>query len=268
MFAPSCGKQMGITFSLKASGAFSRKSTTSLPMVFRSWYQGSEQLGGYMRAYQFIKDMGKTGSGRVWPMARQSRRWPLLSLTCRPSYIVPPSFTSRPNTVFNKACALICYRLKGTVSQDSQRLIFYVDRPRPCPDLPPTDFTSNSLQYLNFDFLLWTGGKSCPIASAVFRQQIGIFSLNFLQYLVFLLLIKLKWEEARGNFKSSKILPQIPRHGKHCWTNTTLWRLPLPLLNPILHGEYVPSVHSSTCWKCTVILLTPPACTVYIAVCM
>jgi hypothetical protein len=35
-----------------------------------------------------------------------------------------------------------------------------------------------------------------------------------------------------------------------------LWRLPTPLLNQLQHGEYVPSVQSSTRWKCTKILDT------------
>ncbi len=85
------------------------------------------------------------------------------------------------------------------------------------------------------------------------------FQFKFLTISCFLFL-KLKWKEARCNVNSSKILPQIYRQGKHCWTNTTLWRLPTPLLNPLQHGEYVPSVHSSMHWKCTVILLTPLAC--------
>jgi hypothetical protein len=34
----------------------------------------------------------------------------------------------------------------------------------------------------------------------------------------------------------------------------------MPLLNLLQYGENVPSVHSSTHWKCTVVLSTPPAC--------
>ncbi len=39
-----------------------------------------------------------------------------------------------------------------------------------------------------------------------------------------------------------------------------LWRLPTPLLEPLEYGGHVASVHSSTRWKCTVLMSTPPAC--------
>jgi hypothetical protein len=66
------------------------------------------------------------------------------------------------------------------------------------------------------------------------------------------------------SFAKEQFSPRFPVRKR---TAPFMWRLPTPLLDPLQYGEYVPSVHSFTRWKCTVLLSTPPAC-IYIKLCV